>query len=84
MIRLLLAELLIFTVMSSHSSFKRPLVLSTCMVMNLKIKFSLCALNRQPLGFHGALYSSMSAAISRYSTMDPQGWVSIIRTPSYI
>ena len=51
------------------------------MVMNLKIKFVLCALNRQSLGFHGALYSSMSAAISRYTTMDPQGWVSSIRTP---
>ena len=70
--------------MSSQSSFKRPLVLSTCMVKNLKIKFSLCTLNRQPLGFHGALYSSMSAAISRYSTMDAQGWVSSIRTPSNV
>ena len=70
-----------FTVMSSHSSFKRPLVQSTCLVMNLKIKISLCALNRQPSGFHGALYSSMSAAMSRYSSMDPRGWVSIIRTP---
>ena len=49
--------------------------------MNLKIKISLCALNRQPLGFQGALYSSMSAAISRYTSMDPQGWVSTIRTP---
>ena len=54
------------------------------MVMNLKIKISLCALNRQPLGIHGALYSSMSAAISRYTSMDPQGWVSTIRTPFYI
>ena len=51
------------------------------MVMNLKIKFLLCALNRQPLGIHDALYSSMSAATSRYSIMDPQGWVSIGRTP---
>ena len=67
--------------MSSHSSFKRPLVQSTHLVMNLKIKFLLYALNRQLLGFHGALYSSMSAAISRYTTMDPQGWVSSIRTP---
>ena len=49
--------------------------------MNLKIKISLYALNRQPSGFHGALYSSMSAAISRYSFMDPRGWVSKIRTP---
>ena len=49
--------------------------------MNLKIKISLYALNRQPSGFHGALYNSMSAAMSRYSSMDPRGWVSIIRTP---
>ena len=52
--------------------------------MDLKIKISLYALNRQPSGIHGALYSSMSAAISRYSYMDPRGWVSKIRTPSYI
>ena len=49
--------------------------------MNLQIKTLLCALNRQPSGFHGALYSSMSAAISRYPLMNPRGWVSTIRTP---
>ena len=81
---LLCFVLVFFSVTSSLSSFKRPLVQSTCLVMNLKIKISLCALNRQPLGFHGALYSSMSTATSRYSSMDPQGWVSAIRTPFYI
>ena len=49
--------------------------------MNLQIKTLLCALNRQPSGIRGALYSGMSAAISRYSSMNIRGWVSTIRTP---
>ena len=49
--------------------------------MNLKIKFSLCVLNRQPLGFHDAFYNSMSATNRKYHIMDPQWWVSIFRTP---
>ena len=49
--------------------------------MNLQIKTLLCVLNRQPSGIGGALYSGMSAAISRYPSLNSRGWVSTIRTP---
>ena len=52
--------------------------------MNLQIKTLLCALNRQPSGIGGALYSGMSAAISRYPSLNIRGWVSTIRNPSFI
>ena len=49
--------------------------------MNLQIKTLLFVLNRQPSGIGGALYSGMSAAISRYPSLNIRGWVSTIRTP---
>ena len=79
-IRLLLAELLIFCDVLTKF-LQKALGSTSCLVMNLKIKISLCALNRQPLGFHDALYTSMSATNSRYHIMDPQWWVSRFRTP---
>ena len=52
--------------------------------MNLQIKTLLFVLNRQPSGIGGALYSGMSAAISRYPSLNSRGWVSTIRNPSFI